>query len=135
MRRKIAIRGGVAFLALVIGFSLGYLARWGTTRDRESDAIQRVVAMSWGDGKYGKAFYGVEVYVLSAKGGYAVHARVWIGHGNGMWDDLGELGVVGSPEEAVEKWGHVEWSASGLTIGPGDPDPFFVPRARLESHR
>ncbi len=75
MRRKIAIRGGVAFLALAIGFSLGYVVHWGTTRDRESDAIQRVVAKSWGDGKYGKAFYGAEVYVLPATGGVVVREQ------------------------------------------------------------
>ena len=114
---------------------LGYAFGWVSTRNDGIDAVQRVVAMSWGDGKYGKAFYGAEVYLVPTADRYSVRGRVWIGRGGGYFHDLGELGTVTQSEDAVVKWGKIEWSDAGLTIGPGAPNPVVIPRAKLESHR
>jgi hypothetical protein len=54
-------------------------------------AIDRTIAMSWGDGKYGKNFYGAHVYVVPDESEYSVRARVLIGD-FGYRDDLGEIG-------------------------------------------
>lgn len=124
----------VLILAIVC-LLLGYLTGWASTRGRDKEAVQRIVAMSWGDGKYGKAFCGAEVFLQSSGSTYSVRARIWIGRGNDYWHDLGELGTVSTPEQAVEKWGRIEWHPEDVTIGPGDPVPVIVPRSKLEAHR
>lgn len=94
--------------------------------------------MSWGDGRYGPAFYGAHVYLdpLEA-GGFAVHARVFIGRNTSLFayvHDMGELGRVASAEEAVARWGELRWQADGLRIGP-ESSATFLPRSDLENHR
>lgn len=90
--------------------------------------------MSWGDGKYGPAFYGAQVYLKPLSSGHAVYALVHIGRGNDMFYDCGKLGEVRTDAEAVSRWGCIRWAEDGLHIGCG-PDEFFLPRATLESHR
>lgn len=89
-----------------------------------------VIAMSWGDGKYGKAFYGAQVYTDAFNPPFTVRARVRIGPGNPMYHDCGVLGTAASFEDVVRKWGTIEWAPDGLRIGD-----FFLPRARMEAHR
>ena len=99
--------------------------------------MQRVVAMSWGDGKCGPAFYGAHVYLEPQASGYSVQARVYIGRSTGFlthFHDCGELGRVRTDAEAVARWGKIEWREDGLHIGTGT-NHFFMPRARLERHR
>ena len=86
--------------------------------------------MSWGGGKYGKAFYGAQVYVEPAESRFKVRARILIGHGNNMFQDCGVLGEEESFEKAVEKWGQIEWRADGLHIGS-----YFAPQSQIEAHR
>ena len=121
----------IALICLIIGYALG----WISPRINGDEAVQRIVAMSWGDGRYGKAFYGAEVYLEPAANGYSVRGRVWIAHGGDYYHDLGQLGTVTTPAEAVARWGSIQWSDTGLTIGPGNPNPFVFTRAQLESHR
>jgi hypothetical protein len=103
---------------------------------RESTAmVQRTVAMTWGGGKYGPAFYGAWVYEQPVSGGLSTRARVWIGHESDDWHDCGELGRVSTHEEAVEKWGTITWKEDGLHIGRGAPNDYFLARAVLEAHR
>jgi hypothetical protein len=130
MRKSLYVLGSV-FLALAVGFVAGWLVN----ANSGAEAIQRVVALSWGDGKYGRGFYGAEVFLVPAGDHYSVQRRVWIGRGNGYQHEPVELGVVDNPEDAVARWGHIEWSDAGLTIGPGDPEPYFMPRAKIERHR
>jgi hypothetical protein len=101
---------------------------------RDAPDVSRLLAVSWGDGKYGKAFYGAYVYLEPTTGGQAVKAQVQIGRGNPMFHDCGELGRVVTAEEAVAKWGKIDWQDDGLHIGTGT-NAFFLPRAKLESHR
>jgi hypothetical protein len=66
--------------------------------------------------------------------GYSVRARVAIGRGTDYFHECGELGKARSDEDAVARFGRVVWRAEGLYIGqPGSE--YFLPRARLESHR
>lgn len=120
---------------VVLCLTIGYCAHWFVTRDRGRQAVHSIIAMSWGDGRYGKAFYGAEIYIKPTGTEYAVRGRVWIGRGNATWHDLGKLGTVATPAEAVEKWGRIEWTPEALVVGPGDPEPFSLPRTELESHR
>ncbi len=88
-----------------------------------------------GDGRYGPAFYGAQVYLLPADGEYEVRARVMLGRGNDYFHDLGPLGRVATPEEAVGRFGTIQWRPDGLHIGDGQTFPVFLERARLEAHR
>jgi hypothetical protein len=57
MKNRIVALVVLAVFGLVVGFILG----WSTSFGRERVVISRTVAMSWGDGKYGPAFYEVIV--------------------------------------------------------------------------
>jgi hypothetical protein len=116
------------------GILVGGWASWTFFQD-DTAMVQRTVALSWGDGKYGPAFYGAWVYLEPDGGGFSVRGRVWIGPGNDYFHDCGELGRAATHEEAVRRWGTITWRPEGLSIGSGKPDDYFLPRAKLESHR
>lgn len=126
MKRKIIFTG--AFLSV-------FLLGWLLAANKGEQQMERLVAVSWGDGKYGKAFYGAYVFLRPVTGGgYYVMARVQIGRGNPMFHDCDALGYVADPKEAVAKWGKIDWQEDGLHIGTGT-NAYFLPRAKLESHR
>ena len=120
----------VAVVALLVGFIVGWIraSSVGATR------LERVVAMSWGNGKYGPSFYGAHVYLEPASSGYSVRARVYIGRGNDYFHDCGELGTAQTDSEAVARWGTIDWREDGLHIGSGT-NQYFLARAKIESHR
>lgn len=118
------------FGALLIGFCAG----WAVAISHSETQVQRIVAMSWGDSKYGSALYGAQVFLEPQSPGYAVVARVAIGRGGGYYHDLGELGRVATDKEAVAKWGKIDWREDGLHIGSGT-NQYFLTRTRLENHR
>ena len=111
---------------LFLGFAGGC---WLFSHDRSGN-VGDVVAMAWGDGKYGESFYGAQVYVVPAGPRFTVRARVHIGHGNAMFQDCGVLGTEDTFAEAARKWGHVDWQPDGLHIGN-----YFLPRSQVEAHR
>jgi len=118
----------------VVAFLLGGVAASIRLNDASETQVARIVAMSWGDGGYGPAFYGAHVYLVPLTSGYSVRARVYIGRGCDYYHDCGELGTVQTDTEAVARWGTIDWQADGLHIGSG-PDSYFLARAKLESHR
>ncbi|MCX6897374.1 MAG: hypothetical protein NT105_01620 [Verrucomicrobia bacterium] len=131
--KRFALLLVVALVSLLVGFGVG----WTTTQLHSAVQLQRVVAMSWGDGWGGLAFYGAHVFLEPQAGGYSVRARVYIGRNDGCFTyfhDCGELGRVQTDTEAVARWGRIEWREDGLHIGAGT-NHFFLPRARLERHR
>ena len=111
---------------LFLGFAGG---GWFLSHGR-SERVGDVVAMVWGDGKYGESFYGAQVYVEPVGSRFVVRARIHIGHGNALFEDCGVLGTEDNFAEAVRKWGKVDWQPDGLHIGS-----YFLPRAQLEAHR
>jgi len=98
---------------------------------RRSEAqMERVVAVAWGDGRYGEAFYGARVYLEPATVGYSVHAKVSIGRGDGYSFDCGIIGTAADDAAAVRRWGKIEFYPDGLHIGG-----YFLPREQMEAHR
>jgi hypothetical protein len=130
MHVKIARYILFAGVGMVVGFAIG----WVVSAVHFETRVDRIVAMSWGGGRYGPAFYGAEVYLVPITSGYSVRARVHIGRGNDLFHDCGQLGTVQTDSEAVARWGHIEWAADGLHIGTGT-NIYFMPRGKLETHR
>ena len=131
--KRFALLLAVALVSLLVGFGVGWIA----TQIDSAAQMQRVVAMSWGDGKCAPSFYGAHVYLEPQASGYSVQARVYIGRSTGLLTYChvcGELGRVRTDAEAVARWGKIEWREDGLHIGT-DTNQFFMPRARLERHR
>ena len=127
------------FLLAIPLFLSGYVTGWVRGQLPSERRIDRVVAMSWGDGRYGRAFYGAHVYLepLDEQPGYAVHVRVYIHRGTfsrSYFHDMGEIGRAASDEEAVARWGTLTWRPDGLQIG-NEPNAPFLPRETLENHR
>ncbi|MEO6953259.1 MAG: hypothetical protein ABI321_15775 [Polyangia bacterium] len=119
-------------LALVVGVLLGTVCTAITFLRAATPGSKQeaTVAMAWGDGKYGPAFYGARVYEEPAQGGLAVFVTVAIGQGNGYEHDRVKLGTVATHAEAVAKYGHIDFRPDGLHVGD-----WTMPRDRLESHR
>jgi len=124
----------LACLALLCVLA-GTVGGWRLATSRNAERVDRIIAMQWGDGRYGPAFYGAQVYLVPAGKGYDVEARVRIGRGNDSFHELGKIGHVPTAEEAVRRFGRIEWRPDGLHIGDGASFPVFLERARLESHR
>ena len=134
MKQRLLAALGMLCLGCVIGVCVGHSFDLLEARKRTEALTHSLVAVNWGDGKYGKAFYGAYVTLEPLAAGYSVKAFVSIGRGNGMFHDCGELGRVATDTEAVAKWGKIEWLEDGLHIGTGT-NAYFLPRAKLESHR
>ena len=117
-------------IALLLGAVIGAGGTLAWTRPPTEARVDRVVAMAWGDGKYGKAFYGAQVYLEPVSGKYVVSARVHLGRGNDAYYDCGELGLANTADEAVARWGRIEFRADGLHIGD-----YLLSRELLEAHR
>jgi hypothetical protein len=98
-------------------------------------AQETTIAMSWGDGKYGKEFYGAQVYLVPDGSEYSVRARILIGPDNGYYHDCEEIGRVTTVQEGVDRFGKIRWEEKGLSIGDPAAGGMFLPRVRLESHR
>lgn len=121
----------IAIILLLIGYGVS----WVVSDKKADNRSERIIAIKWGDGKYGEAFYGAQVYLEPTPDGYSVRGLVYIGRGNGYINDLGEFGKVKSDIEAVKKFGNIEFKPDGLHIGDGIQDNYFLPREKLESHR
>jgi hypothetical protein len=134
-RRSIAFAiTALPFVAALWAGSVASTYAWTVPQDSSGDNVEQIVAMRWGDGKYGQAFYGAQVYLQPSDGEYVVRARVHIGRGNGYFHDCGPIGRTKTAEEAVGKWSAIEFRDDGLHIGVG-PDAYFLRRDELERHR
>jgi hypothetical protein len=127
----------VALAVAVFGYLHVTRVGWLTER---SDQLERLVAVSWGDGKYGKAFYGAYVYCEPRPDGQLdVKLAVRIGRGgpDGAYThNPRTLGTVKNDEEAVARWGAITWSDRGLLVGgPANAAGQLFPRHELENHR
>ncbi len=123
------------YIGSIVLLGIGIATAWGPSGIFGERASDRTIAMSWGDGKYGKNFYGARVYLVPDGSEYSVQARVLIGPGNGMSHDCGEIGRVRSAQEGIDRFGTIAWEEKGLTIGDPAKDGFQLERKRIESHR
>lgn len=129
----------IAALLVILGLALGAYFY------REASRLDRLVAVSWGDGKYGKALYGAYVFYEEKNSELLVKLSVRIDRGS-FWGqyahDTRTLGTAKDPADAVARWGTITWSDQGLEVGPPPgttPLPaaakHLFPRAELERHR
>jgi len=125
----------VTLLIALAAVPAAFLTGLGLAYRAEAAPAGRTIAIAWGGGKYGDAFYGAHVYVGEAEGPeLPVRALVYISRPDRFTyyaHDCGEIGRAKDWPEAVAKFGTIRWSADGLRIGDG----YFLPRAQLESHR
>ena len=97
-----------------------------------------VIAVNWGDSKYGNAFYGAYLYGTPKKDHISVSLTIHIGRGTPFMNykyDLGEIGTAKNMVEAVKSWGTMTWSQKGLAIGSEQSTVYFLERSKIESHR
>lgn len=127
---------GIAALMLVGGaFGFGVVAGGMRERERAAAHLDDTIAIAWGDGRHGKAFYGMRVFVEPSAAGLSVRGEVRIGPGNSMRHDAGEIGVVSSRAEAVARFGTITWREHGVHVGAPGRDEYVLERSRIESHR
>ena len=120
--------------ALVVVGAGCFAAGWMISPVSDEEVLGRTIAVKWGDGKYGKAFYGAHVYVVPIEAGWSVRARIYMGRG-GRFMDCDELGKVMSAADAVAHWGCLRFRDEGLYIGSGAANDILVKRSRFESGR
>lgn len=124
----------LAVLAAAV-FSAGYGGGCVRERSRADAGLDGTIAIAWGDGPPGPAFYGMRVFLEPAKAGLSVRAEIRIGPGDGMVHDCGEIGTAPTRAEAVQRFGRVTWRDDGVHVGEGSRDEFFLARDVVEAHR
>jgi hypothetical protein len=105
---------------------------------RKAEMADNLIAVSWGDGAYGKAFYGAYVFLVPTDSGFDVQAEIKIGRGTPMIQQTHEMGVIGhsdTAEEASEKWGNIVWTENALKIGDINNGGLVIKREVFEQHR
>lgn len=108
-------------LAFFIGFYCG-------TDDYKSDLI----AVKHIDGKYGKAFYGVEVFGKEVGNRIEIYARIHIGGVDKFYyHDCGKIGIAFNWQDAKEKFGNISVDGSHLSIG----NTYSIKKEKYENHR
>ena len=115
---------GVVLLVVLIFFFGFYCGR---------DAYQsELIAVKHIDGKYGKAFYGVEVFGKDVGNRIEVYVRVHIGGvDRAYYHDCGQIGFALNWQEAKEKFGNITFDGSVLSIG----NNYSIPKEKYENHR
>ena len=115
----LASLGGI-FL-LIGGFSYG-----------RSSYQSDLIAVKYVDGRYGKAFYCVEVFGKKHAGGIRVFAKIHIGGlSSGYCHDCGEIGSAESWVMARQSFGAIRLDGDLLWIG----DTFSIAKSQYENHR
>ena len=115
---------GVVLLVVLIFFFGFYCG----TDDYKSELI----AVKHIDGKYGKAFYGVEVFGKNVGTRIEVYARVHIGGvDRAYYHDCGKIGIAFNWQDAKEKFGNISFDGSALSIG----NTYSIKKEKYENHR
>ena len=108
-------------LAFFIGFYCGI-------DDYKSDLI----TVKHIDGKYGKAFYGVEVWGKDIGNRIEIYARIHIGGVDKFYyHDCGKIGFAWNWQDAKEKFGNISVDGSHLSIG----NTYSIKKEKYENHR
>ena len=125
MKHKRILKYVSVVLLVVLIFFLGfYYGR---------DAYQsELIAIKHIDGKYGKAFYGVEVFGKDVRNRIEVYARVHIGGvDRAYYHDCGKIGIAFNWQDAKEKFGNISFDGSVLSIG----NTYSIKKEKYENHR
>ena len=115
--------GAVLFTVLIffIGFYCGI-----------DDYKSKLIAAKHIDGKYGKAFYGVEVFGKDVGNQIEIYARIHIGGIDKLYcHDCGKIGIAFNWQEAKNKFGNISFDGSVLSIGNG----YSIRKEKYENHR
>ena len=92
----------------------------------------KLIAAKYIDGKYGKSFYGVEVFGKNVGNRIEVYARIHIGGIDRLYcHDCGKIGIAFDWEEAKGKFGDISFDGSVLSIG----NSYSIAREKYENHR
>ena len=115
---------GIILLAVLI-FFVGFYCG---IDDYKSDLI----AVKHIDGKYGKAFYGVEVFGKNAGNRIEIYARIHIGGVDKFYyHDCEKIGIAFNWQDAKEKFGNISFNGSLLSIG----NTYSIKKEKYENHR
>ena len=91
----------------------------------------KLIAVKHIDGKYGKRFYGVEVFGKEVGNRIEIYARIGIGGVDRMYcHNCGKIGVAADWEKAKEKFGDISFDGNILTIGT-----YSIEKKVYEGHR
>ncbi len=99
---------------------------------------QTLLALSWGDSRYGPALLRAEVHATPLPDEQQqVSARIYIDR-PGFWLSAEhgpiELGRAKDHEDAVAQWGTIHWGPDGVRFGRG-VNAVLVPQSVLDQHR
>ena len=125
MKHKRILKYVAVVLLVVLIFFLGFYCGI-------DDYKSGLIAVKHIDGKYGKAFYGVEVFGKNAGNRINVYARIHIGGvDRAYYHDCGQIGFAWNWQEAKEKFGNITFDGSILSIG----NIYSIPKEKYENHR
>lgn len=114
-------------LPVLIAIIIAFLSGWchGISSYRSS-----LIAFRYIDGKYGKAFYGIEVYAKENKKHLEVHAKINIDLTGGYYYDCGKIGFASSFADAKKKFGNILFDGENINIGS-----YRISKSEYATHR
>ena len=121
------------WLKVFIGLLLGlFLCGFFLGRRFLSSYQAELIAVKYIGGRYGKAFYCVEVLGKKRDGVIKVFAKIHIGGlASGYFHDCGEIGAANDWKMARHNFGTVRLDGENLLIG----DSFAIAKRQYENHR
>ena len=125
MKRQKILKYCLGILGAILLFVIAFC--WGWEYYKSG-----LIAVKHIDGKYGKAFYGVEVTGKDAGNRIEVYARIMIGGMNRFYcHNCGKISIAKDWEEARAKFGDIRFDGKTLFIG----ENYSLERTEYENHR
>ena len=113
----------------VIGAALFFIAGFHCGKQNYKSEL---ISVKHIDGKYGKAFYAVEVFGKDAGNCIEIYAKINIGgFENKYWHNCGKIGIAWNWEEAKQKFSDINFDGSVLSIGKN----YSIKKEEYENHR
>lgn len=119
------------FFFTIAGIALLVISYFIGVHYGENDYMNSLIAVKYVDGRYGTAFYGVEVTGQEEGDRVAVYAKIYVhALSDGQTHDCGRIGTAKSWPEARKQFGDIQWDGKGISIGP-----YRIERKQYENHR
>ena len=122
----------VSLVCLMIGYGTGTVL----TERKKMVTLENSITLKWSDGIFDDPVLAAHVFLEPHMNGKSVRLRVYISRDRPQFympGQIGEIDVVHTPEEAVQKWGNIEWREDGLHVGvEGNHTRLHVPHADIE---